>query len=245
MKALVIFLFAIAVVVRGADASANPVSWDALEKSSEPKAGERAAAFRFTARNTSDKPVTILQVRPSCGCTIVDLPADPWVLKPGASGSLMATVDLSGKEGNLVKMLFVDTSFGRQTLVMNVKMPVMAESDRLRNQQVATANRQAVFQNECALCHAVPAIGKQGQELFEAACGVCHIGPHRASMVPDLLVAREPRDAAFWKKWISEGREGSLMPGFAESHGGPLSDSQIDSLVKFALEKLPTEPPAK
>ena len=61
-------------------------------------------------------------------------------------------------------------------------------------------------------------------------------------MVPDLLVARETRDATYWTKWISEGREGSLMPAFAATHGGPLSDAQIASLVEFALRQLPTAP---
>jgi mono/diheme cytochrome c family protein len=74
-------------------------------------------------------------------------------------------------------------------------------------------------------------------------CGVCHLAGHRASMVPDLLVAREPRDAAWWTKWITEGKEGSLMPAFALQQGGPLSRSQIVSLVDFALANLPTEPP--
>ena len=61
-------------------------------------------------------------------------------------------------------------------------------------------------------------------------------------MVPDLKVARAVRDAAFWEKWIGEGKEGSLMPGFARKHGGPLSPEQIASLVEYALTRLPTAP---
>jgi mono/diheme cytochrome c family protein len=60
--------------------------------------------------------------------------------------------------------------------------------------------------------------------------------------VPDLLVAREPRDAAYWEKWISEGKEGTLMPGFGRKRGGPLTAEQIASLVEYAMTRLPTEP---
>jgi hypothetical protein len=68
---------------------------------------------------------------------------------------------------------------------------------------------------------------------------------HRASMVPTLLVAREPRDAAFWRKWISEGKEHTLMPAFAKEHGGPLTPEQIESLVEFAVTSFPKVPPPK
>ena len=83
---------------------------------------------------------------------------------------------------------------------------------------------------------------KTGAELFHTACGICHFAAPRASVVPDLLTAREPRDAAFWRKWISEGKEGTLMPAFAQAQGGPLTDQQIESLIEFALASLPTQP---
>ena len=60
-------------------------------------------------------------------------------------------------------------------------------------------------------------------------------------MVPDLLVARDQRDAAWWRGWITDGKDGTLMPAFGKTHDGPLTDAQIDSLVEFALSHLPTE----
>jgi hypothetical protein len=61
-------------------------------------------------------------------------------------------------------------------------------------------------------------------------------------MVPDLAVAKAPRDAAYWRKWINEGKEGTLMPGFARMHGGPLSDEQITSLVDYVVGHFPAGP---
>ena len=115
---------------------------------------------------------------------------------------------------------------------------------RQRNQELALADRQAVFRNDCASCHAAPLGGKTGAELFQLACLICHAPAHRATMVPDLMIAREPRNAGFWRQWIAEGKEKTLMPAFAQRLGGPMTDAQIESLVEFALAQLPTAPGA-
>ena len=47
-------------------------------------------------------------------------------------------------------------------------------------------------------------------------------------------MASAPRDAAFWRGLIAHGREKTLMPAFAQSDGGPLQDTQIESLVESA-----------
>ena len=63
-------------------------------------------------------------------------------------------------------------------------------------------------------------------------------------MVPDLMVVREPRDAAFWQRWITEGKDRTLMPAFAREKGGPLSAEQIASLVEYAMKTFPSKPAA-
>lgn len=220
----------------------NPLVWDAMEKTIDAKPGDGAVEFEFDVTNKSARLVTISEVHTSCGCTVAQLPSTPWKIAAGSGGTMKVTVDFSGKEGRVTKTVEITSSEGLQTLLVNVNIPPPDEKQRERNRRIALANRQEVFRNECATCHAA-AIGKKtAGELFQAACTVCHISAHRASMVPDLLTAREHRDAAFWRKWITEGKEGSLMPAFAQSHGGPLTEAQIESLVAFALASLPTEP---
>ena len=219
----------------------HPIVWDAMEKSVEAKSGDGAAEFVFLATNTSDRAITILSVRPSCGCTVVALPAVPWVLPPGGSGTLPATVDITGKDGALTKFLYVESTGGPQTLLMHIKLPPVDENMRQRNQETARADRQAVFRGSCVQCHVLPAMEKTGEDLFRAACVICHATTGRASMVPDLFVARQHRDAAWWRTWISDGREGTLMPAFAKPRG-VLTTDEIESLVAFALSHLPTEP---
>ena len=220
----------------------HPLVWDAMEKSLEAKPGQAEARFEFHVTNQSANSVEILQVQPSCGCTVAEMPETPWVLAAGAKGSFTAVVDFHGKQGKFAKSLFVHSTAGSQRLNVVIDIPDSEEARRARNQQLATVDRQAVFRGDCAGCHVLPTIGKTGEALFQTACGICHAANPRATMVPDLAVATVRRDEAFWQKWISEGKPQSLMPAFAQAHGGPLTAEQIASLVEYAVRNLPTEP---
>jgi hypothetical protein len=223
----------------------NPLVWDATDKFIDPQLGDGAADFSFTVTNSGDKPVTIEQIRPTCGCTVTEMPSNPWLLAPHETGTFTGTIDFRGKEGTISRAIFVNSTAGTQALRITVRIPQMDPAMRLKARELAEKNRQAVFSGDCVKCHLAPIKDKTGNELFTAACAVCHLSHDRASFVPDLLVARQHRDAEFWRKWISEGKAGTLMPAWSRKNGGPLTDEQIDSLVKFALETLPTEPPAK
>lgn len=226
----------------GADEKPGALLWDSTEKLIKAAPGEHAAEFQFTVTNVSDRTVTIKQLMPTCGCTVAEMPASPWVLEPGASGAFAGTIDFKGKSGVVKKAIHVTSSEGVQTLTIGVEVAQMDDAERRRNQELAQANRQVVFQGECAKCHLTPAVGKTGGALFMAACAVCHISEHRSSIVPDLLVAKTSRDAEYWRRWIAEGKEGTLMPAWSKRHGGPLTDEEVESLVTFALGALPTAP---
>ena len=119
-----------------------------------------------------------------------------------------------------------------------------AMGNRAQNIQSALADRQAIFKGDCASCHVQKGVGKFGQELYAASCGICHDAEHRAAMVPDLKVPRSERDLAFWQKWIMEGKPGTLMPAFAQAHGGPLTQEQVDSLTVYLFQNFPKKPQA-
>ncbi|MEO7412077.1 MAG: DUF1573 domain-containing protein [Opitutaceae bacterium] len=236
------WLLAACVIAGRAAQAPHPLVWDAMQKSASPKFEDGVARFEFHVTNTSKRPVRVYYVRPSCGCTTVDAPRMPWTLAPGERGTVKASVDFLGKEGEIAKDLVVGTVEGTQTLMMVIQVPAMDPAMRQRNQALAAANRQSVFQGTCAACHAAPAESRFGIDLFEAACAICHQAKHQAAMVPNLNVAREKRDAAWWTRWVEEGRAGTLMPGFAKKHGGPLSESQVESLIEYLLATFPTEP---
>lgn len=229
-----------------AAAAAHPLTWDAMEKTLTAKAGDLAVSADFTVRNDSDQPVEIKRVLTSCHCTTAPPPRTPWILAPGASDVLHVTVDLMGRRGGLTKTIYVGSSAGEQQLILKVDIPPPPAAQREMNLQIAQRDRQAVFRGDCANCHAIPAAGKHGAALYGVACEICHIDDtRRATEVPDLAKPTGKRDEAFWRQWIRDGRDGTLMPAFAKAHGGPLDDAQIESLVTYLMETLPNEPVSK
>ena len=223
--------------------------WDALMKELTLKPGETEARFSFTLTNTSPAEVTISAVRTSCGCTVPKLPSVPWKIAAGASGTFELKVDVRGKIGVLTKTATVESSAGYRYLTVRVSVPAappgpMTAANRARNIQASLADRSAVFRSDCATCHVTPGVGRRGHELFTSVCGVCHEAEHRATMVPNLHALSQPQPADHWRKWITEGKEGTLMPAWSSANGGPLTAEQIDSLVDYLTGPFATEGPA-
>lgn len=245
----------------------NALKWDAETKEYHAKQGETTSSFTFTVTNVSKFEVALNRLSTSCGCTVAQLPTTPYKLQPGSNVSINVSMDLSGKFGTVTKTVSVDSSAGFKSLLVKSHIPQStnaptgipvaaapqdgrnAMGDRAKNIQTALADRQAIFKGDCASCHVEKGVGKFGKELYVADCAICHEpelqhNGHRAAMVPDLKVAKTPRDLAFWQKWISEGKVGTLMPAFAKAHGGPLTQEQIDSLAVYCYENLPKMPGA-
>lgn len=225
---------------------ANLLAWDADSKDYELKAGEIEAHYKFYFTNISDANVVITSAAASCGCTVPKLPSVPWTNAPGAVGEIPVTMNMAGKSGTVFKTVTVNTDKGMKMLTVKATMPppqpvVAAPMDRAKNQELAKADRQAVFRGDCARCHVEPAKGKLGKELYEKACGICHDAEHRAEMVADLKKLNHDTNADYWKTWISQGKPGSLMPAFAQSQGGPLTDEQINSLVQYLVATIPAQ----
>src|SRR5258706_2723795 len=130
---------------------ANYIVWDAESKEYNAKPGEASAHFTFYVTNVSKEVVLVNSVHTSCGCTVAQLPEQPWHLQPGSNGPINVTVNLAGKSGTIVKSVTVDTSAGVKSLLVKVNIPSAqpvasgVDVDRMRNMQVALADRQAVF----------------------------------------------------------------------------------------------------
>jgi len=225
---------------------AGYLAWDSERRETNVVAGATSVPFSFWVTNVSSEVVTVNSVRTSCGCTVAKLPSLPWKLEPGASGEIPVTMSTAGKMGSIEKAVMVDSTTGTKTLIVRANMPAAGsqpvaggmDPDRLKNMQMTLADRQIVFKGECAKCHVEPAANKTGEQLYVAACGICHDSVHRAAMVPDLKNLRHPTNEEHWRKWTRSGRPGSMMPAFAKNEGGPLTDEQIESLVKFLTDSI-------
>jgi mono/diheme cytochrome c family protein len=233
-------------------ASTNPTKPFPLVFNSElletqPEPGATNALFTFSFTNTSPQSVTLTKVQTSCGCTAAQLPQLPWTIAANEANSFTVSMNISGKRQAVTKKLFLYSDQGYKSLAVRAKIVVSQDPspDRQRNMQIAATDRQAVFRGDCARCHATPAQGKMGRELFQAVCAVCHLAEHRAEMVPDLRLLRPLPDAEGWRNWITHGKAGTLMPAFAKEEGGPLTKEQIDSIVDWlapAKRLTPTPP---
>jgi len=234
----------------------NFIAFDALQKEVTVSNGTPQANFSFNLTNISSGDVTINFVQTSCGCTVAKLPSQPWKLAPKESGQISATMNLAGTPpgGTKTKTLTVVSDKGNKMLIVKTTVqaaaPAMTEVDRANNQKLAMADRQAVFKGDCMKCHvdtAKDAAGnpKTGRDLYAAVCGVCHEAQHQASFVPNLRRLPEPTNMEFWKNWITHGKPGTLMPAFAKSEGGILTDEQIDSLVIYIMATTPAHPTAQ
>ena len=228
------------------------IAWDAGDKAVSVTFGEPNARFQFFFTNISSAPVTVFAVTSSCGCTAAQVPPMPWVLPAGTNASFVANMNLAGKNGTVIKNISFATDKGTKHLLVRTTINpmtnntgAMAPGSREQNQLLALADRQSVFKGDCASCHVEKAKGKQDRELYVAACGICHDAEHRGSMVPDLRIAKPGRDVNYWHNWIAVGRQGSIMPAFAQTNGGPFTDEQIKLLSMFLVNNPPqTNAPA-
>src|SRR4051812_32529412 len=227
------------------------IAWDSEMKEYHAKVGDSMAHFTFYLTNVSKEVVSINSVHTSCGCTVAQLPEQPWRLQPGTNGPINVTVNLAGKSGTVVKSVTVDSTAGVKSLLVKVHIPTPAsqplasgsiDMNRMQNMQMAMADRQAVFKGDCAKCHAEPTKGLLGARLYEKGCAICHDAEHRASTVPDLKNLNHPTSPDHWRTWIASGKINSMMPGFAKALGGPLDDPQIESLVKYLTITIPNKP---
>jgi len=223
---------------------AGTLAFDAEQKEYIAKAGEANGAFVFNLTNISSGAVTVTFIQTSCGCTTANIKL-PMQIGPGGTAGIPINMSLAGKSGVIIKTVTLHTDKGQKVLMVKstIEAPPADSAamamNRERNQQLAQADRQAVFKGDCARCHVEPVIGKMGKDLYTFACGICHEAEHRASMVTDLHNLKTPPNAEYWKFFVVNGKPGTLMPAFSQSQGGPLSDAQVASLVDYLVKDFP------
>jgi mono/diheme cytochrome c family protein len=171
------------------------------------------------------------------------------MIPPGSNEQFNVKVNLAGKSGVIIKSVAVTTDHGQKSLMLRINMhpaPPMSVTDQQKAAMVMSSkvDRQAVFKGDCASCHMKKVEGLYGVQLYNSVCGICHEAENRATMVPDLSKLKTPTNPEFWRTWATYGKPGSLMPAFANSQGGPLTDIQIASLAQYLDQAHPSHVPA-
>lgn len=245
LNVLVISVLLISCIVARGCALDSFLNWDNAVQTVTVINDTNAAHLTFNCANISSGDVTITNVQPSCGCTTAKLPPLPWTIAPGANGRIDITVNIANDSGTISKTVLIETDRGSNVLEARItisvlKNPVRSGDQRMQDIKIATIDRQAIFKADCATCHVKPAEGKYGRELYQRACGICHDAPDRAANVPDLHSISESTDQELWRKWAAYGKPHSLMPAFAATEGGPLTDMQILTLAAYLNAAIPS-----
>jgi hypothetical protein len=90
-----------------------------------------SANYEFTFVNNAGRPVKILSVQASCGCTTPDWSKEP--VAPGKSGYVKVSFDPVGKPGYFNKTLTITTDLGGSATVLQIKGQVINVMKKIEN----------------------------------------------------------------------------------------------------------------
>jgi len=187
----------------------------------------------FPFENMGDEPLHILSAVVSCGCTVAKVVGRD-VVPAGGSGAIRVVTDTTGKRGRFKKEIEVttnDPTQGVTTLLLRGQVVKDVAAHRGHDLQ------EVIFGERCRTCHAEPATGLRGEDLYDAVCAFCH-GEHGhggGAIALKRLSYLRGVDAGGLVIAIGDGRPDDGMPGFHQRVGGPLDDAQIASLVETIL----------
>lgn len=94
------------------------------------KNGPVTHIFEFT--NTNTRPVKILLVKPSCGCTTPDWSKE--AIQPGKTGFIHAKFDPKGRPGFFSKTLTVTTDADANAFVLSIKGTVVSDAQKIASE---------------------------------------------------------------------------------------------------------------
>lgn len=134
------------------------------------------------------------------------------------------SIDLRGKNGMISKTVQVHSN--------DPKKPQTALTISLRIKDEFHSKKHKsdkIFDKPCSGCHIDSGKNKKGLALFTADCAMCHANNKSASPVQAFKNLPDER----LRSAVEKGTDNSMMPGWSEQRGGPLTKEQIDSLVEF------------
>jgi hypothetical protein len=102
------------------------LKWDQPQQVFAPKPGEKTVTARYRFTNIGASPVSILDVRPSCGCTTATLAKKEYA--PGESGEIEAKLNFAGHVGHQEKWIYVTTNtVGEEPALLSLAVDIPPE----------------------------------------------------------------------------------------------------------------------
>ncbi|MEO6970695.1 MAG: DUF1573 domain-containing protein [Chthoniobacterales bacterium] len=98
-------------------AAPGALVWENTSADLHPSLADKDAVAHFKYKNTGDKPIKIVSVHPSCGCTTAALAKD--VVEPNESGEITATFHIGDRSGvqNKTISVMTDDQPGQNTVL--------------------------------------------------------------------------------------------------------------------------------
>jgi cytochrome c5 len=180
--------------------------------------------LNVTGVNSSGNTITISRIKTSCGCTSVEF--EKKSVLPGEKIELTFKVQTEHKRGHFKKNARVYYEHIPRPQLIFILGKVLAE-EKTEKGHPPKEKGLSLFSKKCVDCHLKPGIGKNGEQLYFADCAFCH-GTNRQGGHGPPLKAIKPE----WYEIISKGK-GASMPGFAKAHGGPRTEVQLESLLRY------------
>jgi Protein of unknown function (DUF1573) len=108
------------------------LKWEQVEQTFAPGPLDKQVAAKYRFTNIGTAPVSIKDVRTSCGCTTAAL--KKWEYAPGESGEIEANFQFAGHIGHQEKWIFVTTSAAPREptllrLIVNIPIAVTIEPE--------------------------------------------------------------------------------------------------------------------
>jgi Protein of unknown function (DUF1573) len=102
------------------------LKWDQPQQVFTPNPGEKTVTARYRFTNTGASPVSIIDVRPSCGCTTATLAKKDYA--PGESGEIEAKLIFAGHVGHQEKWIYVTTNVaGSEPALLSLAVDIPPE----------------------------------------------------------------------------------------------------------------------
>ncbi len=112
-----------------AEPAGASLKWDSIVVTLQAKLGEETVQVRFPFSNPELQPITVVDLIPSCRCTVATLEQGKKTYATRENGALIALLDTTGLSGLQEKTIhvFTDDSSHPTTLTFRVMIPAWLE----------------------------------------------------------------------------------------------------------------------
>jgi hypothetical protein len=102
------------------------LKWNQPQQVFTPKPGEKTVTARYRFTNVGASPVSIIDIRPSCGCTTATLAKKEYA--PGECGEIEAKLNFAGHVGHQEKWIYVTTNVaGSEPALLSLAVDIPPE----------------------------------------------------------------------------------------------------------------------